>query len=119
MLLCSRNEDFRHDSRHTPNAYEPTMPMRIIGLPRLKQFTDLHTDCKSWIDHWIREVEKSDWKSPQDIKARFSSASFLAENVVIFNVKGNNYRLKVQVAFPTRMVVIKWIGTHAEYDKLA
>ena len=56
------------------------------------------------------------WATPQDIKARYVSASFLHGNVVIFNVRGNTYRLEVHVAFRNRIVTVLWLGTHREYD---
>ncbi len=66
---------------------------------------------------WRREVEVAQWKTPQDIKNRYRSADFLANDKVIFNIKGNNYRLVVVVKYSMGMVVVEWVGTHAEYDK--
>ena len=66
---------------------------------------------------WIVDVQGSTWRTPQDIKARYSTVSFLPDNVVIFNVRGNNYRLAVRIAYGVHVVLIQWIGTHAEYDK--
>jgi len=91
--------------------------MRIIGLGVLSAFCDEHADCRKWISNWIRDVKQSAWATPHDIKSRYPVASVLAENVVIFNVRGNEYRLEAQVAFGIGVVAIKWIGTHAEYDK--
>ena len=76
-----------------------------------------HTDTREWITAWVAEVEAATWKTPQDIKNRYSSASFLPNRIVIFNVKGNSYRLAVQVAFNVGVVMVKKIGTHAEYDR--
>jgi mRNA interferase HigB len=90
--------------------------LRIIGLRVLKDFCDAHADCREWIENWISDVESQNWKTPQQIKDRYASASFLADRVVIFNVRGNNYRLEVQVAFNSGVVLIRWIGTHAEYS---
>jgi len=61
--------------------------------------------------------ENCQWKTPQDIKIRYASASFLTNNKVIFNIKGNNHRLVVAVFYQNGTAVIEWIGTHAEYDK--
>ncbi|SDZ43202.1 mRNA interferase HigB [Variovorax sp. YR634] len=91
--------------------------MRVIGLGVLSAFCDEHADCRKWISNWIRDVKQSTWRTTHDIKLRYAAASFLAENVVIFNVRGNVYRLETQVAFGVGVVAIKWIGTHAEYDK--
>lgn len=91
--------------------------MQITGRDKLEEFTDEHTDAKSWIDNWVAATKLAEWEKPQDIKDAYASASFLADNVVIFNVKGNRYRLKVLVAYKTGTVVILKISTHAEYSK--
>jgi len=67
---------------------------------------------------WHDEVAKAKWVSPQDIKNRYASASFVGRNRVVFNLKGNEYRLIVAVAYRIGAVYIKFIGTHAEYDKI-
>ncbi len=92
-------------------------PMRILGLPLLHRFKQTHADARGPLNAWQNEVERSQWQSSQDIKQRYSSADFLADNRVIFNVKGNRYRLVVQVRYLGGLVVVEWIGTHAEYDK--
>jgi mRNA interferase HigB len=91
--------------------------MRILGLPLLQQFKQSHADARGPLDAWQVEVERSEWQTSQDIKRRFGSADFLANNRVIFNVKGNRYRLVVQVRYRGGLVFVEWIGTHAEYDK--
>lgn len=91
--------------------------MKIIGLGLLSAFCDEHADCRGWIANWIQDVRQATWSTPQDIKLRYPTASFLGQNVVIFNVRGNVYRLQTQVALRVGVVAVKWIGTHAEYDK--
>jgi len=91
--------------------------MKVVGKQILDDFKRLHADARSQIDAWVAEVEVAEWDSPNDIKARFASASFLPNNRVVFNLKGNSYRLDVKVAYNTEVVLIKRIGTHAEYDK--
>lgn len=91
--------------------------MRVIGLGVLSAFCDEHADCRKWVSNWIRDAKQSTWTTTHDVKLHYPSASFLAENIVIFNVRGNSYRLETQVAFGTGIVAVKWIGTHAEYDK--
>lgn len=76
-----------------------------------------HSETRNWIHNWIADVEKMEWKTPVDIKRFYSSASVLSENRVIFNVKGNKYRMETQVAFHVKVVAIKWIGIHQEYTK--
>ena len=93
------------------------MAMVILGTLKLSDFVAKHADARSWINHWRREVENASWQSPQDIKERYASASFLPDKIVVFNVKGNYYRLVVFVDFGRAKVLVKWIGTHAEYSK--
>ena len=91
--------------------------MKILDRERLERFCRKHTDAGSWIEAWLADVESSAWTTPQDIRRRYASASFLPEGVVIFNVKGNAYRLEPSVAYRTGVLVVEWIGTHREYDE--
>ena len=91
--------------------------MLIVGRQKLSDFLGAHADARSWIENWIADTEQVHWRTPQDIKNVYASVSFLSENVVIFNVKGNHYRLEVQLSYNTQVVIIRWAGTHAEYTK--
>ncbi|MDQ7076089.1 MAG: type II toxin-antitoxin system HigB family toxin [Gammaproteobacteria bacterium] len=91
--------------------------MKLLGRDKLQKFGNKHDRAKSALDAWFNEVENSDWKTPQEIKNRYNSADFLSGNRVIFNIKGNHYRLVVKVRYKNGIVVIQWVGTHAEYDK--
>lgn len=91
--------------------------MEVIGRGRLDGFARKHPDVSSALDAWACEVRSAKWSAPRDIKTRYPSASLLADNRVVFNIKGNKYRLDVKVAYQTGKVLIKRIGTHAEYDK--
>ncbi len=91
--------------------------MQILGLPKLETFKDKHADARGPLDAWRAYVERQSWKSPQDIKRQFASADFLAGNRVIFNIKGNHHRLVVQVRYSNGLVLVEWVGTHAEYSK--
>jgi mRNA interferase HigB len=91
--------------------------MKVLGADKLIKFYKKHTNSKSAIEAWYRDAKESNWKSPQDIKNRYPSASFLPDNKVIFNIKGNNYRLVVNARYQNGILMILWIGTHAEYDK--
>ena len=91
--------------------------MHIVGRAKLDEFAGAHADARSWIENWIFDTEKARWVTPQDIKGIYASASFLAGNIVIFNVKGNRYRMEVGVAYNTGTVAVRWVGTHAEYSK--
>jgi len=78
-----------------------------------------HADVAGQLSAWCSEVEDSHWKGPFDIKSRFPSASFLADNRVVFNVKGNKYRIDSKISYENQLVLVKRIGTHAEYSKWA
>jgi mRNA interferase HigB len=91
--------------------------MKVLDRERLERFCRRHSDARGWIENWLADVESAAWRTPQDIRRRYASASFLAEGVVIFNVKGNAYRLEVTVAYRTGVVAIDWIGTHRAYDE--
>ena len=91
--------------------------MNVIKRKTLVEYGLIFGDAKSQLDAWYHEVEKASWSGPQEIKERYSSASFLHKNIVIFNIKGNRYRLVVKVEYQSQVVFIKWFGTHADYDK--
>ncbi len=91
--------------------------MRILGLPILEAFKKDHAASRGPLNAWQTDVERENWKTPHDIKRRYRSADFLADNRVIFDIKGNSYRLVVKVRYQNGLVVVEWVGTHAEYDK--
>ncbi len=93
--------------------------MRILGLPILEAFKNDHAASRGPLDTWRTDVERENWKTSHDIKRRYRSrsADFLAENRVIFDIKGNSYRLVVKVRYQNGLVVVEWVGTHAEHDK--
>jgi mRNA interferase HigB len=89
--------------------------MELLGRNILSDFKAAHPDACSQIDSWEAEVKGADWQTPSDIKARYGSASVLKDNHIVFNIKGNKYRLLVQVAYKTKIVLVKKAGTHQEY----
>lgn len=91
--------------------------MKVLDRERLDQFCRKHAEARSWIEKWLADVETAAWATPQDIRRRYASASFLPGGVVIFNVKGNSYRMEVTVAYRTGVVNVEWAGTHGEYDE--
>ena len=91
--------------------------MRLAGRKILTTYCNSHADVRNQVSAWVSLVEKAKWETPEDIKARFSSASFLPHNHVIFNLKGNSYRLEAQISYKSQQVRVIRIGTHAEYDK--
>ncbi len=92
--------------------------MRIIARQTLRKFYEKHADSKPALDAWFHEVAAAAWNGPQDIKHRYPSADLLAGNRVVFNIKGNTYRLIVKIHFNTRVVFIRFVGTHAAYDRI-
>ena len=93
--------------------------MKVFSRDKLIKFSKRHANSKAALDAWFNEVSRSDcaWETTHDIKDRYPSADFLADNRVIFNIKGNHYRLVVKVRYQNDIVLIEWVGTHAEYDK--
>lgn len=92
--------------------------MRIIAKSTLRAFWERHPNAEEPLLAWYRETEKADWASPAQVKTQYRSASFVGENRVIFNIKGNDYRLVVKINYPYRVVYVRFVGTHAEYDKI-
>jgi mRNA interferase HigB len=98
--------------------------MRIIARRTLRQFVESragHKDqpaLKAALDAWFAEVHRARWTSTADIKRRYASASIVSADRVVFNIKGNDYRLVVSVDFEKGIVWIKWIGTHRDYDAI-
>ncbi len=92
--------------------------MRIFSRSALQQFWERHPDSKDSLEAWFEETVHSSWHSPQEIKQRYSSADVLPGNRIVFNIKGNRYRLVVKIHYNTGMVFIRFIGTHAEYDRI-
>ena len=91
--------------------------MKVLGKNKLEQFYKKHTNSKSALIAWHKDTCDSNWLSPQDIKNRYRSADFLSNDRVIFNIKGNNYRLVIQVRYQHGVAIVLWVGTHAEYTK--
>ena len=94
--------------------------MNVISRKLLNDFAKAHTDARQALFAWYHEAKSATWKTPQDIKNKYASVSFPKNkkgNRVIFNIKGNKYRLEVSVAYNTGTVLIKTIETHAEYTK--
>lgn len=90
--------------------------MRIIAVSYFRDFWERNLDAEQPLKSWVDEVKKANWTQPADIKAQYRSASILKNRRVVFNIKGNDYRLVVSVAYRFQAVYVKFIGTHAEYD---
>lgn len=91
--------------------------MRVVGQRILRKSIERYAELKPRISAWLCEAKEANWNTPQDIKNRYSSVSFLKDQVVVFNIKGNKYRLETKVSYKLGEVRILWIGTHKEYNK--
>jgi mRNA interferase HigB len=92
--------------------------VRIIAKRTLRNFWKRYPRAKGPLEAWHQEVAHADWASPSAVKAHFRSASVLQGNRVVFNMAGNQYWLVVKINYPYRVVYIRFIGTHAEYDTI-
>ncbi len=92
--------------------------MRIIRKKPIIEFYKKHNQAEQPLKSWMEEAKAASWKTPQDIKSTYKTASFLPDNRVVFNIKGNDFRLIVQINYNCGVVYIKFLGTHAEYDKI-
>lgn len=92
--------------------------MRVIAKRTLREFWEKHADCEQQLKSWYRETEKATWSTINELKSEYPNASILKENRIVFNIKGNDYRLIVKFNFDYQLCWIRFIGTHAEYDKI-
>lgn len=90
--------------------------MRIIAISTLRDYWEAHPDAQKPLEAWIAATTDAQWRTPADIKAQFRSASVLPGRRVVFNIKGNDHRLVVAVAYLFGAVYVKFVGTHAQYD---
>lgn len=92
--------------------------MQIIAKSTLKKFWAIHNQAETPLRAWYASVDAAEWNGPADVKAMFgSNVDFVADNRVIFDISGNKYRLIVHISYTFKRVLIKFIGTHAEYDR--
>ena len=92
--------------------------MRVIAKRRLREFWERHPAARQPLLAWFQEVEREDWNTPAAVKAKYRSASILGGDRVVFNIKGNSYRLVVRIKYTYRVVYVRFVGTHAEYDAI-
>ena len=92
--------------------------MRIISRKMLREFWEKHPDTQQAIQSWYADVKRANWTSPAEIKRTYRNASIVANNRVVFNIKGNNYRIVIAIQYEFGIVYIRFVGTHAEYDKI-
>ena len=93
--------------------------MRIVSKRVLREFWEIHPQSRLPLETWYRTVTQADWQTPADAKLTFGNkVDFVADNRIVFDISGNKYRLIVHVFYPHKTVRIKFIGTHAKYDKI-
>lgn len=92
--------------------------MRVISRKTLREFGDAEPEAKSALDSWFHEASKATWKTPSQIKEKYRSASVLKNNRVVFNIAGNKYRLIVRIDYEAGIVFVRFVGSHAAYDKI-
>jgi len=91
---------------------------RIFSKGTLREFWEVHSDSEQYLKTWYDTVLKSDWKNPTDVKETYVTASILKNNRIVFNIKGNSYRLIAKFNFEKQWIFIRFIGTHKAYDKI-
>ncbi len=92
--------------------------MRIFNTPLIESACKRHVDASGPLENWCLEVERADWNDPQELKERYPSASIVRGDLVVFNIKGNRYRLVARINFRKRLVYVRFFGTHKEYDRI-
>lgn len=92
--------------------------MRIISRKILREFWERHPDAKQPLQAWYHDAKQAIWKNPSDIKTVYRNVSFIANNRVVFNIKGNNYRLVAAIQYQYGIIYIRFVGTHNDYDKI-
>lgn len=92
--------------------------MKILSTKHLKDYWERFPETEQPLKAWLAEAQTAVWKTPQDIKSKYGTASIVTNNRVVFNIKANNHRLIVGVGYKFGWVYIKFIDTHAEYDKV-
>lgn len=91
---------------------------RIFAKGTLRDYWERHADCEQYLKTWYDTVMNANWQNPNDVKQTYSSASILRDGRVVFNIKGNSYRLITKINFEKQWLFIRFIGTHSEYDKV-
>lgn len=92
--------------------------MHVISRPTLIKFWTKHPDAETPLRLWFKKIEQAKWKNINDLKANFPTADYVGNDRVVFDIKGNNYRIVVLVFFTGQKAFIRFVGTHAEYDKI-
>ena len=92
--------------------------MRVISRKKMRQFWENHPEARQSLQAWYADLKHANWKKPSDIKSVYQTASFISNNRVVFNIKGNKYRIVVVIEYLFGIVFIRYIGTHQEYNHI-
>jgi mRNA interferase HigB len=92
--------------------------MRVIAKSTLREFWEKHSDCEQQLRSWYQEANRAVWANSNELKKEYPSASILQNDRIVFNIKGNNYRLVIRINYTYQMIWIRFVGTHAEYEKI-
>lgn len=92
--------------------------MRVISRKTLRDFYEKHAAAKASLEAWFHEAKAAVWRTPKEISARYPSADFLPGNRVVFDIAGNHYRLVARIHYNTGIVFVRFVGTHAAYDRI-
>jgi mRNA interferase HigB len=91
---------------------------RIFAKSTLREFWETHPDSEQYLKTWYDTAMSSDWKTPNGVKKTFAKSSILKDSRIVFNIKGNSYRLVVKFNYEKQWIFVRFIGTHVEYDKI-
>ncbi len=91
--------------------------MKVLGRDKLFTFIKKHANAKGALQSWLAEADAAAWSTPEQVRERYPRASILPGNKVVFRIKGNDYRLLVKARYRQGVLMIEWVGTHADYDK--
>ena len=91
---------------------------RIFASSTLREYWEKHPDCEQYLKTWHDTALSSDWKTPNDVKQTYANDSVLRDSRIVFNIKGNSYRLAAKFNFEKQWIFIRFISTHAEYNKI-
>ncbi len=92
--------------------------MRVISKRTLKEFWGKHRDCEQKLLSWYKAAKQANWKSFDEVKQQFVTCKIVGEDRIIFKIRGNRYKLVVKITFVNQIILIRFIGTHEEYDKI-
>ena len=92
--------------------------MRVISKKPLREFWEKHTDAKAALQAWYEDALRAEWRTPGEVKDSYGNASIIGDNRVVFNIKGNDYRLVVKLHYDRGIAYVRFVGTHREYDRI-